>query len=67
MSEAKHVVVIFRAGTLWGWGCSCGHSDGTHETRALAVQGADWHKVHGTAGMCSCGHPDRHTNLPCGR
>lgn len=32
-----------------------------------AVQGADWHKVHGTAGMCSCGHPDRHTNLPCGR
>ena len=65
--EPRHVTTTFKAGDLYGWGCSCGESDGTHETRALAVQGADWHKVHGVAGRCACGFPERHTNLPCSR
>ena len=43
VAEPPHVTHIFKAGALYGWGCSCGKSDGTHETRALAVQGADWH------------------------
>jgi hypothetical protein len=47
----RHLISIFRAGDFWGWGCSCGESDGTNETRALATQGADWHRVHGVAGM----------------
>ena len=65
--KPPHVTQLFKAGDLWGWGCTCRASDGTHETRALAVQGADWHKVHGVAGRCACGFPERHTNLPCSR
>ena len=41
--DPKHETHLFKAGDLWGWGCSCWASDGTHETRKLAAESARRH------------------------
>jgi hypothetical protein len=45
VDPVRHETHLFKAGDLWGWGCTCRASDGTHETRALAVADSQRHRL----------------------